>query len=181
LHLLLVPLFALMGVALYLLLQGVQNRAATLSRYATVVYISFTIGYDMAVGLTSGIFVSNVITLPNAQQAVVQQAMHQFFASPAITLSYFILLGSGIVSICAAAWALSRAGVPNGKLGLRYNIHFCHIYHLCNSYFHILCIFIFALIFLYIRLTLHRRNHIAYFTSTGNGTGTPISCARSGF
>src|SRR5207302_9258815 len=44
LHLLLVPLFALMGWTLFLLLEGVQNRAATLCRYATVIYISFTIG-----------------------------------------------------------------------------------------------------------------------------------------
>src|SRR5690349_1881131 len=55
LHLLLVPLFVLMGWTFFLLLDGIQNPAATLSRYATVVYISFTIGYDMAVGLVSGI------------------------------------------------------------------------------------------------------------------------------
>src|SRR6184192_1696748 len=86
LHLLLVPLFALMGWTFFLLLQDVQNRAATLSRYATVVYISFTIGYDTAVGLNSGILVSNAVALPNAQQAVIQQAMHQLFVSPAIVL-----------------------------------------------------------------------------------------------
>ena len=112
LHLLLVPLFALMGWMLFLLLQDVHNRAATVSRYATVVYISFTIGYDTAVGLNSGILVSNAVALPNAQQAVIQQAMHQLFVNPAIILSYYILLGAGIVSISSAAWALSRAGVP---------------------------------------------------------------------
>jgi len=112
LHLLLVPLFALMGWMLFLLLQDVHNRAATLSRYATVVYISFTIGYDTAVGLNSGILVSNAVALPSAQQAVIQQAMHQLFVNPAIILSYYILLGAGIVSISSAAWALSRAGVP---------------------------------------------------------------------
>lgn len=112
LHLLLVPLFALMGWTIFLLLQDVHNRAATVSRYATVVYISFTIGYDTAVGLNSGILVSNAVALPNTQQAVIQQAMHQLFINPAIILSYYILLGAGIVSISSAAWALSRAGVP---------------------------------------------------------------------
>ena len=38
--------------------------------------------------------------------------MHQLFVSPAIVLSYYILLGAGIVSICSAAWALADAGVP---------------------------------------------------------------------
>jgi len=112
LHLLLVPLFALMGWTFFLLLQGVQNRAATLCRYATVVYISFSIGYDTAVGLNSGILASNALALPNAQQVVVQDAMHQLFVSPAIVLSYYILLGAGIVSLCSAAWALADAGVP---------------------------------------------------------------------
>src|SRR2546421_2697276 len=112
LHLLLVPLFALMGWMLFLLLQDVHNRAATVSRYATVVYISFTIGYDTAVGLNSGILVSNAVALPSAQQGVIEQAMHQLFVNPAIILSYYILLGAGIVSISSAAWALSRAGVP---------------------------------------------------------------------
>src|SRR5437588_13056268 len=112
LHLLLVPLFALMGWTFFLLLQGVQNRAAALCRYATVVYISFSIGYDTAVGLNSGILSSNALALPNAQQIVVQDAMHHLFVSPAIVLSYYILLGAGIVSICSAAWALADTGVP---------------------------------------------------------------------
>jgi hypothetical protein len=112
LHLLLVPLFALMGWTLFLLLQGIQNSAATLCRYATVVYISFTIGYDTLVGLNSGILASNALVLPNAQQAIVQDAMHQLYTSPAIILCYYILFGSGIVAICSAALALARAGVP---------------------------------------------------------------------
>src|SRR5712691_12767345 len=112
LHLLLVPLFTLMGWTFFLLLQGIQNRAATLCRYATVVYISFSIGYDTVVGLNSGILASNALALPNAQQTIVQDAMHQLFTRPAIILSYYILFGSGIVSICSAAWALARAGVP---------------------------------------------------------------------
>jgi hypothetical protein len=112
LHLLLVPLFALMGWTFFLLLEDVHNAAATLSRYATVVYISFTIGYDTAVGLNSGILVSNAIGLPSAQQAVLQQAITQMFSSPAIVLSYYILLVSGVVAIGAMAWALIGAGVP---------------------------------------------------------------------
>src|SRR5689334_563672 len=55
LHMLLVPLFALMGWTFFLLLDGVQNNVATLCRYTTVIYIAFSIGYDTAVGLDSGI------------------------------------------------------------------------------------------------------------------------------
>lgn len=112
LHLLLVPLFALMGWTFFLLLEGIQSRAAMLSRYATVVYIAFTIGYDTAVGLNTGVLVSNALALPATEKAILQQAITQIFSSPAIVLSYYILLISGIVAIGAAVWALVGAGVP---------------------------------------------------------------------
>jgi len=111
LHILLIPFFALMGYTFFLLLRGVENPAAMLARYATVVYISFTIGYDTLVGLSSGILASNADTLPPAQQNVIQQAMRDLYISSPITLSYLILLGSGIVAICSMSWALARAGV----------------------------------------------------------------------
>jgi hypothetical protein len=112
LHLLLIPLFALMGYAIFILIRDINSPAATLCRYATVIYISFAIGYDTLVGLASGVLVSNASTLTNAQQSILLEAMHQFYISPAITISGYILVISGIVSICAAAWALYHAGVP---------------------------------------------------------------------
>ncbi len=112
LHVLLIPLFALMGWALYLLIRGLHGRAATISRYATVVYIAFAIAYDSAVGLNIGILAGNASTLPNAQQGIILQAIHHFFFNPAIVLSGYILVAAGVVSICSAAWALFRAGVP---------------------------------------------------------------------
>ncbi|HZS75130.1 MAG TPA: hypothetical protein VFA41_00835 [Ktedonobacteraceae bacterium] len=112
LHVLLIPLFALMGYSMFLLLQGIQSLAATISRCATVIFVAFEVGYDTAVGLNSGILVSNANTLPVAQQSVIQQALHQLFANPAIFVSYYILFGAGIVAVCSAAWALYSVGVP---------------------------------------------------------------------
>jgi hypothetical protein len=112
LHLLLIPLFALMGYAIFILIRDINSPSATLCRYVTVIYISFAIGYDALVGLASGVLVSNASTLTNAQQSILLEAMHQFYISPAITVSGYILVISGIVSICAAAWALYHAGVP---------------------------------------------------------------------
>ena len=112
LHVLLIPLLALMGWAFFLLLQGVESRAATLCRYAAVVYIAFAIGYDAAVGLDSGILASNALAVSNAQQLVIQDALHHLYANPAITLSYYVYLSAGIVAVCAAIWALVRIGAP---------------------------------------------------------------------
>jgi hypothetical protein len=112
LHVLLVPLFAIMGYSLFLLLQGVQSRAATISRCATVLFVAFEVGYDTAVGLNSGILVYNATTLPLAQQGVVQQALQQLYSNPSIVVSYYIFFVAGIVAICSATWALYQVGVP---------------------------------------------------------------------
>lgn len=112
LHILLIPLFALMGWSFFLLIEGIQNRAATLCRYATVIYMAFSIGYDTVAGLNSGVLVSNALSLPPAQQAVVQEMISRLFTSPAIIISFYLLLLSGIATISLAAWALARAGVP---------------------------------------------------------------------
>jgi len=112
LHLLLIPLFALMGYAIFILIRDINSPSAILCRYATVIYISFAIGYDALVGLTTGVLASNASSLTNAQQSILLEAMHQFYTSPAITVSGYILVVSGILSICAAAWTLYHAGVP---------------------------------------------------------------------
>ncbi|GAC1348425.1 MAG: hypothetical protein NVSMB27_16160 [Ktedonobacteraceae bacterium] len=111
LHVLLVPLFALMGYSLFLLLQGVHSNAATISRCATIIFVAFEVGYDTAVGLNSGILVYNATSLPVAQQSVIQHALQQLYGNPAIVISYYIFFLAGIVAICSAAWALYRADV----------------------------------------------------------------------
>ena len=112
LHILLVPLFALMGYSLFLLLQGMHSTAATISRCAIVIFVAFEVGYDTAVGLNSGILVYNAIALPIAQQGVVEKALQELYGSPAIVMSYYVFFLAGVVAICSAAWALYRVGVP---------------------------------------------------------------------
>src|SRR5574340_895965 len=98
LHLLLIPLFALMGYAIFILIRDINSPSATVCRYATVIYISFAIGYDTLVGLDSGVLVSNASTLTHSQQSILLEAMHQFYISPAITISGYILVLSGVIS-----------------------------------------------------------------------------------
>lgn len=112
LHILLIPFFALMGYSLFLLLQDIHSPAATISRFATVVFVAFEVGYDTAVGLNSGILAYNATALPVAQQNVIQQALHQLYVNPAIVFSFYVLFLAGIVAVCSAAWALYRIGVP---------------------------------------------------------------------
>jgi len=113
LHVLLIPLFVLMGWALFLLIRDINSPAATISRYAAVLYTAFAIAYDSGVGLNLGIVASNASTLPNEQQNIILQTIHQFFFNPAIILTDSLVLTTGAVAICSAAWALSRAGAPS--------------------------------------------------------------------
>lgn len=62
--------------------------------------------------LNSGILANNASVLPGVQQGVIQQALNQLLANPAIVLCYYILFGVGVVAICSAAWTLYCAGVP---------------------------------------------------------------------
>ncbi|HEU0004185.1 MAG TPA: hypothetical protein VFQ36_24990 [Ktedonobacteraceae bacterium] len=116
LHILLVPLFALMGYSLFLLLQGVHSTAATISRCATVIFVAFEVGYDTAVGLNSGILVYNATALPVAQQGIIQKALQGIYGNPSIVISYYVFFLAGVVAICSAAWALYQVGVPRFPL-----------------------------------------------------------------
>ncbi len=55
LHVLQVPLFALLGLAVFLLVRNLDGRAATISRYAIAVFIVIYPAIDAAVGIASGV------------------------------------------------------------------------------------------------------------------------------
>ena len=55
LHVLQVPLFALLGVAVFLLVRDLDGRAAKVSRYAICVFIVVYPAFDAAVGIASGV------------------------------------------------------------------------------------------------------------------------------
>jgi hypothetical protein len=112
LHLLLVPLFALRGWAFFLLLRNIHHHAATVSRYAAVVYTAFAIEYDAVVGLNAGLLMTAAKSLPAVQQHVILQVLSQLFSNPAILLSGDILVIAGVLSVFTAARALLYAGIP---------------------------------------------------------------------
>jgi hypothetical protein len=55
LHVLQVPLFALLGVAVWLLVRDLDGRPATISRYAISLFIVVYPAFDAAVGIASGV------------------------------------------------------------------------------------------------------------------------------
>jgi hypothetical protein len=115
-HLLFGPALAVLGLAMYFLLNGFHGRAATISRVVTPIAIVAYIMYESIVGSATGNLVRTSLSLPAAQQAVIAQAASKLWADP--ILGDFpalvpIIAGVGwMLAVIAAAFALRRAGVP---------------------------------------------------------------------
>jgi hypothetical protein len=115
----------LMALAAYLLLSGVQSRAATVSRVALVLFLVFYTAYEVTVGLGTGVLVDYANGLPPAEQAAVAAAIEDLNANDVLAdpLSVSLVLGllGWVVALVAAAVALRRAGAgwaPTVLVGL---------------------------------------------------------------
>ena len=103
----------LLGIAAYLLLRGLDSRAAAVSRVALVFFLVFYTAYEVTVGIGTAILVDYANGLPAAEQAAVAGAIQDYngnaiLADPSIS---FALGGLGwVVAMLAAAVAFRRAG-----------------------------------------------------------------------
>lgn len=104
----------LMAFAAFLLLNGLQSRAATISRVALVFFLVFYTAYEVTVGLGTGILVDYANGLPAAEQAAVADAIqdlneNDILADPA-SVSLILGVFGWVVAMVAAAVAFRRAG-----------------------------------------------------------------------
>jgi lysylphosphatidylglycerol synthetase-like protein (DUF2156 family) len=103
----------LLGIATYLLLRGLESRAATVSRVALVFFLVFYTAYEVTVGAGTAILVDYANGLPPVEQAAVAGAIQDYnqnwiLSDPSVS---FVLGGFGwIVAMVAAAVAFRRAG-----------------------------------------------------------------------
>ena len=108
--LLFVPLLA---IAVYLLLRGVESRAATVSRVALVFFLVFYTAYEATVGVATGILVDYANGLPAEEQAVMADAIQDLNRNWILTdPSVSVVLGvlGWVVAMVAAAVAFRRTG-----------------------------------------------------------------------
>ena len=102
-----------LGIAAYLLLDGLHGLAALVSRVALVFFLVFYTAYEATVGVATGVLVDHANGLTGAEQAAVGDAIQELnrnavLSDPSVALA----LGSlgWIVAMVAAAVALRRAG-----------------------------------------------------------------------
>jgi hypothetical protein len=103
-----------MAFTTYLLLNGLQSRAAIVSRVALVFFLVFYTAYEVTVGLGTGILVDYANGLPAAEQAAVADAIEDLngngiLADP-VSVSLVLGVFGWVVAMVAAAVAMPRAG-----------------------------------------------------------------------
>jgi hypothetical protein len=113
-HTVLLLFMPLLAIAAYLLLNGLESRAATVSRVALVFFLVFYTAYEVTVGLGTGVLVDYANGLPAGEQAAVADAIQDYNASNVLgdPVSVSLVLGffGWVVAMVAAAVALRRAG-----------------------------------------------------------------------
>jgi hypothetical protein len=109
LHLLLLPLFALMGVAMWVLLEGVGGAVAWAARVAAFLFL---VGY-VALDAISGIAASAILASGAPWS---KEATRALFASGSAAIPTTVAVLAWRVSVLLGAWALYRAGRPLAPL-----------------------------------------------------------------
>lgn len=106
-----VPLIGLMALAVYLLTDGLEGRAASVSRWAIGVFFS---AYDAAAGVATGYALRSAQGLSAQAQAAVHEAVWDM---PGLSLIFGLsIVGTAawVVALIATAMALRRAGASRG-------------------------------------------------------------------
>jgi hypothetical protein len=104
----------LLGLASFMLLRGLESRAATVSRVALILFLVFYTAYEVTVGVGTGVLVDYANGLPPAEQAVVADAIQDYnrnwiVAEPS-SISLIVGFLGWVVAMLSAALAFRRAG-----------------------------------------------------------------------
>lgn len=117
LHVVQIPLFALLGLAAFLLVRDLDGRAAWLSRRVIPIFVVVYPAFDAAVGVSSGVMVHTLNTFSAEQRATLEPGFHALFWGPVTGLMALVGSVSWLVALIAAALAWRRAGAPAFVVG----------------------------------------------------------------
>ncbi len=108
LHILQLPLFCLLALSIYLLLDGVQGTLATLSKVALGLFAVFYPALDTILGISTGALVSYANGLGDPSQTSIAAAIESLFSSSVTRLVETLGEIGWVVAILLAVLALSR-------------------------------------------------------------------------
>jgi hypothetical protein len=98
----------LMGATMYVLLRGVEGRAAQIGRVAIAPFVVFYGAFELLVGVGTGILTTEVNAMPEATHEAGAELVESF-AGSSIPLAFTVIGGLALVTaLLAAGLALSR-------------------------------------------------------------------------
>jgi hypothetical protein len=113
-HLIQLPLFGLIAMAVLLLIQGRRGIAPTVSRVGVWFFMVFYIAFDTLSGISVGFLVRYAGALPPEASAPVEGAVTSLIHDPIIGDGLSLITGLGVIGWVLAVFgscvALSRAG-----------------------------------------------------------------------
>lgn len=116
LHLLQLPLFGLMGLAVVMLIAGIHGRAGTIARVGMAFFTVFYTAFDAVTGVASGMLTRSAHGLAPEQQILVARQVEMFFPSGVSNVPITLIAAFGVfgwvVGIIATAVGLARDGAP---------------------------------------------------------------------
>jgi hypothetical protein len=101
-HIIQVPLIGLIALAVYLLTEGLEGQAVSVSRWAVGVFAVFFSAYDAAAGIATGYALRNAQGLPAGAQEAIHEAVIDM---PGLSLIFGLsIVGTGawVVALIAA-------------------------------------------------------------------------------
>jgi hypothetical protein len=117
-HIIQVPLIGLIALAVYLLTDGLEGQAVSVSRWAIAVFAVFFSAYDAAAGIGTGYVLNEAQGLTAEQQETIWQTVKDL---PELSLPFGLsIVGTGgwVVALIAAAIAIRNAGGSRGPFVL---------------------------------------------------------------
>ncbi|MCC5634699.1 hypothetical protein LC593_02320 [Nostoc sp. CHAB 5844] len=117
LHLLQLPLFGLLGLAVIFLVNNLHGWIVVISRIGIICFIIFYNALDSIMGIAGGLLIRSTRELSSNIQIFASKQFNVFLFDPIFgggTLSVIGVLGGGgwTIGVIAAAIALKRAGAP---------------------------------------------------------------------
>ena len=100
------PLFALLGFAVIMLVRDIDNQAATISRYAIAIFIVVYPAFDAAVGISSGILCRT------AASPELDKGLQNLFWGPVTGLMAIAGSASWLVALAPLLWARRKHDAP---------------------------------------------------------------------
>lgn len=111
-HVLLLPLFGLLGVALFLLLSGYRGRVATVGRIGVAIYLVFHTAYEAIAGIAVALAVREAEGLSDAQSEGAGEVVTVLSSDPMVGGLALLGTAGSIVAVGAIAVSLRRDGAP---------------------------------------------------------------------